>query len=364
MNEGSNLKTVVVIPGDDAAPEAVYPTVDLLRKLGLEIDFTFPLYGDSAVKSHGSVFPEETRQAIDNADATLFGAGSSSSTSIVQYLRWGKDTFANVRPARWVPGCKSPLKKPEDIDLVVLRENLEDLALGIGGDLEELFPLNLPSKRAGRTLNEIAAEFGSGKYAVKVITEGGTERIARYAFELARQRKAVGKRGKVTCGTKHNLIPQPDGLFLEVCNQVAKDYLDIEYESWLIDDFARRLIAEPQTMDVVVLPSLYGDIFSDAAGGLIGGLGLCPSGCFGEDYAYFEPIHGTAPDIAGQHIINPTATIRTAGMMLRHIGYGETADRLEAAIDNVYADEDRLTPDQGGEASTEEFCQAVLERVQ
>jgi len=116
-------------------------------------------------------------------------------------------------------------------------------------------------------------------------------------------------------------------------------------------------------MDVVVLPSLYGDIFSDAAGGLIGGLGLCPSGCYGKDYAYFEPIHGTAPDIAGQNIINPTATIRTAGMMLRHLGYADTADRLESAIDAVYAAEDRLTPDQGGSATTTEFCNAVGDRL-
>jgi isocitrate/isopropylmalate dehydrogenase len=359
----SNRKNVVVIPGDDAAPEAVYPTVELLKKLGLEIDFEFPPSGDDAVKSHGTGFPDETRVAIDNADATLFGAGSNASTEIVRYLRWGKGTFANVRPARWIPGCMSPLAEPEGIDMVILRENLEDLALGIGGNLEELSPLNLSSGRAKSTLNEIAEEFGGGKYAIKVITEGGAERICRYGFELARERKAAGKRGKLTCGTKHNLIPQPDGLFLEVCTRIAKEYPDIEYENWLIDDFARRIIVEPQEMDVVVLPSLYGDIFSDAAGGLIGGLGLCPSGCYGDDYAYFEPIHGTAPDLLGQNIINPTATMRTASMMLRHLGYGETADRLENAIDAVYRDEDRLTPDQGGTASTTEFCAAVAERL-
>ena len=218
--------------------------------------------------------------AIDIADATLFGAGSKNSTEIVRYLRWGKGTFANVRPARWVPGCNSPLINPENIDLIILRENLEDLALGIGGNLDELYPLGLSSGRANSTLEELGQEFGGGKYAIKVITEGGSERIVRYAFELARERKAAGKRGKVTCGTKHNLIPQPDGLFLEVSNRVAPDYPDIEYENWIIDDFARRLIAEPQEFDVVVLPSLYGDIFSDAAGGLIGGLGLCPSGCY------------------------------------------------------------------------------------
>jgi isocitrate/isopropylmalate dehydrogenase len=277
----------------------------------------------------------------------------------VRYLRWGKGTFANVRPAKWIPGCLSPLSNPEGIDLVILRENLEDLALGIGGDLEELFPLELYSSRAQKTINQLREEFGPGKYAVKVITEGGAERIPRVAFELASKRKQAGKRGKVTCGTKHNLIPQPDGLFLEVTNAVAKDYPDIDYESWIIDDFARRLIAEPHEMDVVVLPSLYGDIFSDAAGGLIGGLGLCPSGCYGDNYAYFEPIHGTAPDIAGQNIINPTATIRTAAMMLEHLGYPQSCDDLHDAITRVYAEGKHLTPDQGGHATTTEFFEAI-----
>ncbi len=359
----SNRKTVAVIPGDDAAPEAVLPTIDLLEKLGIEIDFEWPLYGPRALAETGSLFPDTTRAAIDAADATLFGAGSGDSTPIVQYLRWGKSTYANVRPARWIPGCNSPLANPEGIDLVILRENLEDLALGIGGELQELYPLQLRSERGKCTLNDFSEALGGGRFAVKAITRGGTERIARHAFELARARKAEGKMGKVTCGTKHNLIPQPDGLFLEVTREVAADYPDVAFENWFIDDFARRLIAEPQSMDVVVLPSLYGDIFSDAAGGLIGGLGLCPSGCFGEEYAYFEPIHGTAPDIAGKNIINPTAMIRTAGMMLRHLGFAESADRLDAAITEVYQAADRLTPDQGGAASTTAFCEAVASRL-
>lgn len=359
----SNRKTVVVIPGDDAAPEAVYPAVELIKGLGLDIDFEMPLYGEQAQRVHGTYFPSETKAAIDAADATLFGAGSVASVDIVRYLRWGKNTYANMRPARWVPGCNSPLANPEGIDLIILRECLEDLALGIGGDLEELFPLNLYSDRAQRNVQQLHEEYGPGKYAVKVITEGGTQRIARFAFELARKRKALGKRGKVTCGTKHNLIPQPDGLFLEVTTRVAAEYPDIEFEYWLIDDFARRLIAQPQEFDVVVLPSLYGDIFSDAAGGLIGGLGLCPSGCFGDDYAYFEPIHGTAPDIAGQNIINPTAMIRTAGMMLAHLGYSDSAQRLEDAIAAVYQHGRVLTPDQGGSASTTDFCAAVAAQL-
>jgi isocitrate/isopropylmalate dehydrogenase len=359
----SNRKKIAVIAGDDAAPEAVYPTAELLKGLGLDIDFEFPAYGEQALSEHGSYFPKQTEAAIDAADATLFGAGSVASVDIVRYLRWGKNTYANVRPARWVPGCNSALANPQGIDMIILRECLEDLALGIGGDLEELFPLNLYSDRAQRSIQQLRAEYGPGKYAVKVITEGGTERIARFAFELARKRKAQGKRGKVTCGTKHNLIPQPDGLFLEVTTRVAEEYPDIEYENWLIDDFARRLITQPQEFDVVVLPSLYGDIFSDAAGGLIGGLGLCPSGCFGDDYAYFEPIHGTAPDIAGQNIINPTAMIRTAGMMLAHLGYPDSAQRLEDAIGTVYKNGKVLTLDQGGSASTTDFCAAVAAQL-
>ncbi len=199
----------------------------------------------------------------------------------------------------------------------------------------------------------------AGEFAVKVITEAGTERIARFAFELARTRKAAGKLGKVTCGTKHNLIPHGDGLFRDVVTRVAASYPDIAFERFIIDDFARRLIAEPHALDVVVLPSLYGDIFSDAAGGVIGGLGLCPSGVYGDTYAYFEPIHGSAPDIVGQHIINPTATLRTAAMMLEHLGFADIAQRIETAIEKVYAAGQYLTPDQGGTARTQEFCDAV-----
>ena len=348
-------KRVVVIEGDDAAPEAMRPTVALVQQLKLDIDWLFPPFGSRAEAELGSPFPDVTRQAIDASDATLFGSTSGSATPLLHYLRWGKDTYANVRPARWVPGCNSPLSKPEGIDLIILRENLEDLAIGAEGSLEQLRPIELHSPRAGRAI----ADMGPGKFALKVITEAGTERIAHFAFELARKRKAVGKPGKVTCGTKHNLIPEADGLFKEVVERIAPSYPDIAYENFIIDDFARRLIAEPQEMDVVVLPSLYGDIFSDAAGGVIGGLGLCPSGVYGDDYAYFEPIHGSAPDIAGQHIINPTAMLRSAAMMLEYLGFAAPAQRLERAIDQVYAAGENLTPDQGGTASTQDFCDAV-----
>lgn len=350
-------KRVVVIEGDDAAPEAMRPTVALVQQLNLDIEWMFPPFGAAAEAKFGSPFPDETRQVIDASDATLFGSTSGSASEVLHYLRWGKDTYANVRPARWVAGCKSPLAEPEGIDLIILRENLEDLAIGAEGSLEQLRPIELHSTRSGRAI----ADMGPGKFALKVITEAGTERIAHFAFELARKRKAAGKPGKVTCGTKHNLIPETDGLFRDVVERIAPSYPDIEYENFIIDDFARRLIAEPQAMDVVVLPSLYGDIFSDAAGGVIGGLGLCPSGVYGKDYAYFEPIHGSAPDIAGQNIINPTAMLRTAAMLLAYLDFTTPAQRIEQAIDRVYAAGEHLTPDQGGTASTQDFCDAVAQ---
>ena len=181
----------------------------------------------------------------------------------------------------------------------------------------------------------------------------------RFSFELARRRKARGRPGKVTCSSKYNMLPRSDGLFRDVAARVAAAYPDIEFETFIVDDFARRLVAAPQALDVVVLPNLYGDILSDAAAGVIGGLGLAPSGCYGDTYAYFESAHGSAPDIAGQNVINPTATILSAAMMLEHLGFAAPARRLESAVERVYADGRVLTPDQGGHASTTDFCDAV-----
>jgi isocitrate/isopropylmalate dehydrogenase len=159
------------------------------------------------------------------------------------------------------------------------------------------------------------------------------------------------------------MLPKSDGLFREVAAEIARGYPDVEYQNFIVDDFAHRLIADPHALDVVVLPNLYGDILSDAGAALVGGLGLAPSGCYGDDYAYFESAHGTAPDIAGQNIINPTATLLSGAMMLRHLGFLEDADSVEASIAAVYADGSILTPDQGGSASTPEFCEAVAARI-
>jgi len=340
---------VVVIEGEDAAPEAVRPTVALLDRLGLDLEWVRPAVADHAA----------TRRAIDESAATLFGATSGPSAAALLYLRWGKQTYANVRPSRWLPGYRSPLARPDGTDLVIVRENLEDLYVAVEGDLAELRSLGLASP----TVRRPVAEMGPGRFALKVITAAGSERVIRFAFELARRRKARGRPGRVTCASKYNMLPQTDGLFRDVAVRVAASYPDIAFETFIVDDFARRLVAAPQALDVVVLPNLYGDLLSDAAAGLIGGLGLAPSGCYGDGYAYFESVHGTAPDIAGKNVINPTATILSGAMMLEHLGFAAAARRLEGAVERVYAEGRALTPDQGGGASTTEFCAAVARHL-
>ncbi len=345
------VRRVVVVEGEDAAPEAVRPSLRVVDALGTGIEWLQPPVGERGLAECGSLFPDEARAAIDASDATLFGATSGPSAPAILYLRWGRRTYANVRPCRFWPGCASPLRRPEGIDFVIVRENLEDLYTGVEGELETLAPLGLGSPMFGRPVAELAP----GRFALKVITEAGSERVIRFAFELARSR-----RRRLTCATKHNMLPRSDGLFRDVALRLAVEYPDVELRSYIVDDFARRLIAEPHELDVVVLPNLYGDVFSDAAAGLVGGLGLAPSGCYGDDYAYFESAHGSAPDIAGRGIINPTATLLSAALMLEHLGLGAAARRLRGAIERVYAEGRVLTPDQGGSASTEDFCRAVV----
>jgi isocitrate/isopropylmalate dehydrogenase len=350
-----SARRVVVIEGEDAAPEAIRPSIALVDRLGVDIEWLRPPVGQPAIEQSGSAFPAEAQRAIDDSDATIFGATSGKSAAALFYLRWGRQTYANVRPSRFRSGFKSPLARPERVDFVIVRENLEDLYLFLEGEVEDLAPLGLVSPTARRPV----AEMGPGRYGLKVITEAGTERVCRFAFELARVRKGQGRPGRVTSGTKHNMLPRSDGLFRSVAERVGEEYPEIEFRSLIIDDLAHHLVATPEVFDVVVLPNLYGDVLSDAAAGLVGGLGLAPSGCYGDDYAYFESAHGTAPDIAGRNVINPTATLLSAVMMLEHLGFADAAERLDSALTRVYAEGRVLTPDQGGRASTTEFCRAV-----
>jgi len=349
-------KHLVIIPGDDAAPEAMAPAVAILKSLALDLTFTEFPSGEEGITRYGSraAFDQALREAIDRSDTTLFGS-TNGTTGGIGYLRWGKQTFANVRPARWRPGFRSPLKNPEGIDLVIVRENLEDLYMGVEGDLALLSSLPVTSRMTRQPLDTTP----TGKFALKVITEEGSRRVARFACELARTRQARGGKGKVTCTSKYNMLRDSDGLFRSVVEATVKTYPDLRYEQYIVDDFARRLVASPSEFDVVVMPNLYGDILSDVAAGTIGGLGLAPSGCYGETYAYFESVHGSAPDIAGKNIINPTATLLSAVLMLAYLGQDEAAARLESAITRVYAEGRVLTPDQGGTSSTTAFCAAV-----
>jgi isocitrate/isopropylmalate dehydrogenase len=374
-------KRVAVVPGDDAAPEAVWPSVALLKQLAPSITWEELPSGDDALATLGREgFARAIREAVDGTDTTLFGA-SSGKTPAAAYLRWGKDTYANVRPVRWRPGFNSPLKRPDGIDFVIVRENLEDLYVGIERDLSEL---QLPPPRQAQPvpMGQMVHEHGRGDvpptvprrgrdnapidttapgaFAVKIITEAATRRVARFACELALRRKDAGGKGKVTCATKHNVLPRTDGLFRGVAEAVVRDeYPGLDWESFIVDDFARRIVATPHDLDVVLMPNLYGDVLSDEAAGIIGGLGLAPSGCYGDRFAYFESVHGSAPDIAGRHIINPTATLLSAVLMLEYLGLADEARRLDGAVTRVYADGRHLTPDQGGAATTEEFCTAV-----
>ncbi len=346
------MKKVVVIPGDDAAPEAIHPAVELISSLDVAIEWLYPEVGEKAIQSSGTAFPDATRAMIDAADTTFFGATSGSSTAALFYLRWGKQTYANVRPCRYLQGAITPLNNSAGIDFVIVRENLEDLYMGLEGSLDELAPLELTSRTARKPVSELDA----GRYAIKVITEAATRRVIEFAFELARRRNG---RKKVTCSSKYNMLPGTDGYFRDIAAEIAGNYPDIEFDSFIIDDFACRMITHPHSFDVVVMPNLYGDIMSDAAAGLVGGLGMAASGCYGADYAYFESAHGTAPDIAGQNIINPTATLLSGCMMLRHLGFNQAAEQLDTAITRTYLDGASLTPDQGGTATTTEFCHAV-----
>lgn len=352
---------VAVVPGDDAAPEAVGAALRVLRALELPIDWLVLPSGDDLVGGSRREAEERIREAVDSTDTALFGA-SGGKTGGIGYLRWGKRTYANVRPVRWRPGAPSPLRDPSGIDYVIVRENLEDLYTGLEGELDVLRDSGLPLRGYASLVggSEGVETSADGRYAVKLTTRENVERVARFACELALRR---GRQGKVTCAAKWNILPRTDGLFVATVGDVVDEYPDLTFERYLADDFARRLVAEPGAFDVVVLPNLYGDLLSDEGAATVGGLGVCPSGCYGDDYAYFEPVHGSAPDIAGRGVIDPIATILSAAMLLDHLGHEEAAGRLEGAVDAAIADGDSLTPDLGGDGTTESLTEAVLSRL-
>ncbi len=346
--------TVCVIPGDDAAPEVMRPTVEILRLLAPDIRFVEPPCGRDAQARFGTAFPDETRAAIDAADCTLFGASGGPCRPILWYLRWNKETYINIRPIRWQQGYRSPMVHPEQIDYVIARDNLEGMYPPREGAVAELAAL--PSSGSWWMAPPVEK---TGAYAIKVSTDEQMYRVAHAACEIALQRQAAGYPGRVTLGAKYSIQPLTDGRLRTIVKEVVAQHPSLTYQEFLVDDMARRLVATPEALDVVVLGNEHGDILADVSSGTIGGLGLCPSACYGENYAYFEPVHGSAPDLAGKGIINPTAMLLSGAMMLEYLGYAEQAQRLEQAITSVYRSEQVIPVDQGGNATTAEFVAAL-----
>ena len=353
-------KKIVAIGGDGVGPEVMGVTCRILEQTRLDLEIVKPLCGEESVKKGGEGFPEEVKTVCEQADAILFGAAGGASSPILRYLRWGMDNYINLRPVKYYPGAFSPLKDPEGIDFMLIRENSEGLYPGREGEIPWL-ARRIPEYKDpfGRTLDF----YGEGRFAIRLITQRGSERIARYAVELARERKSRGFSGKVTCLTKANVLPQTCGLFRTIVEQEVKKAPGISFEHFHADDASRRIIRFPKAFDVVVTTNMFGDILADGAGEVIGGLGISPSACTGGRRPYFEPVHGSAPDIAGKGIVNPTAMILSAKMMLDHLGMKNEADALEAAVAKVYHEGKHLTADQGGKATTREFADAVREKI-
>lgn len=348
------MKTVVALPGEGIGIEVVEATCDLIAAAGMPVKILTP----PQTEAPGGPVPEATKRAARAADAVLFGAAGPTTSAVVGWLRWEMDAWAGVRPAKFYTGMRSPLADPEGIDFVVIRENSEGLYPGREGDIADLrYALPGLRDRFGRGLER----YGDGAFAVKVATRAGAERVARFACELAVKRQARGHPGTVACATKSNVLPRSDGLFHRVVEEVVARYPGLRFEHFHVDDAARRLVRFPKAMDVVVCMNQYGDILSDIAGEVAGGLGVAPSGNHGDDgWAYFESVHGSAPDIAGKGIANPTATILSAVLLLDHVGLASESARLEAALAHVYREGKALTPDQGGTATTKQMAAAVL----
>jgi isocitrate dehydrogenase (NAD+) len=330
-------KKVTLIPGDGIGPEIIAATVRVVEAAGAKIEWETHIIGAQALEKFGTTLPESAIESIKKNKVALKGPLttpiSKGFTSVNVTLRKTLDLYANVRPIRALPNV--PCRYPE-LDLVIIRENTEDLYAG----LEHVVVPGVVE-------------------SLKIITEKASTRIARYAFEFARS----NKRKKVTAVHKANIMKLSDGLFLSCFYKVAKDFPEIEAEDKIIDNACMQLVMNPEQFDVMVLENLYGDIVSDLCAGLIGGLGLAPGANIGEQGAVFEAVHGSAPDIAGQGIANPTAMMMSAIMMLRHIGENKAAERLENALVEVYKEGKVRTRDVGGIAKTAEFADAVIAKL-
>jgi isocitrate dehydrogenase (NAD+) len=329
---------VTLIPGDGIGPELADATRRVLDASGIAFQWDVVDAGEAVMAEYGTPLPEHVldsvrrnRVALKGPITTPVGEGFRS---VNVTLRQVLGLYANVRPARSIKGLDT---RYEDVDLVIVRENTEDLYAGI-------------EHMVGRD----AAE------SIKIITREASERIARYAFDYA---VANGRR-KVTAVHKANIMKLSDGLFLDSCRTVAAEYDGrVEFEDRIVDNMCMQLVQKPDLYDVLVLPNLYGDIVSDLAAGLVGGLGVAPGANIGTEAAVFEPVHGSAPKYAGQDKANPTAMILSGALMLRHLGYPDAAERVESATRAVIAEGRDTTYDLGGSAGTSRFADAIIDRL-
>ncbi|MCB5559225.1 isocitrate/isopropylmalate dehydrogenase family protein [Anaerosalibacter bizertensis] len=326
---------ITLIPGDGIGPEVIGAARKVIDASGVDISWEIVEAGAISNKNLGTPLPnyvinsiKKNKIALKGPVTTPIGEGFKS---VNVTLRQNLNLFANIRPIKSYEGIESIHK---NVDFVVVRENTEDLYTGIE-----------------HMVGEDAAE------SIKIITKDASERICRFAFELARREG----RKKVTLVHKANIMKLSDGLFLRCGKEIAKEYTDIEFEDIIVDAMSMKLVQNPQNYDVIVAPNLYGDILSDLSAGLVGGLGLAPGANIGEDIAVFESVHGSAPDIAGKNIANPTSAILSGVMMLKYIGEERVAKKIENALAETLRD--KGTIDLGGNLGTEEFAQEVIKNL-
>ena len=324
-----NSYQIAVVPGDGIGKEVMQATIDVLDEFDIDFNYVYGEAGDECLEKTGTALPEETLDIIRDGDACLFGAAGESAADVIVKIRQEMKMFANLRPVKSYPNTDSIF---EDIDFMIVRENTEGLY--IAG--EESYT-------------------DDGAIARRIITREAEERIIDYAFKYAEQNNKT----KVTAVHKANVLKKSDGLFKEIFYDVSKRYPEIETEDFYVDATAMYLITQPESFEVIVTTNLFGDILSDEGAGLVGGLGLIPSANIGENGALFEPVHGSAPDIAGKGIANPIAMMLSSIMMLRYLGENEAADRFDNAILKVLEEGKTLTRDLKGSASTQEMADAI-----
>lgn len=322
---------IAVIPGDGIGQEVTPAAVDLLEELDVRFEFVHGEAGDETRAETGDALPDETAAIAADADATLFGAAGETAADVILPLRSIVGSFANVRPARAYPGLDA---LQPDTDMVFIRENTEGVYSGIEDEITD----------GVRTLT-------------RVITEDASEQIAEFGFDYAKRNDY----DDITIAHKANVMRETDGLFLEVAERVGEER-SAEYDTALMDALAMHLAMTPEEYGVVICPNLAGDMLSDLAAGLVGGLGLLPSANIGEENALFEPVHGSAPDIAGDGVANPSAMILSAAMMLDHLDYPDEAESVRTAVESVL-DSGSKTPDLGGSASTTEMTDAIIDEL-